>query len=390
VAVFLLIALTVYGLANFYIARRGVQALASAPKTRAVFLVLFIALALAFPLGRVLMIAARGRLTSILAEIGTFHMAVMLYGLMAVLVVDLVRLANAFIPFLPKPWFAEGSKAGLIAFAAGAAAVTLTLAYGAWNATRLRTVDLEIHLPRRAGLVDRLTVVAASDLHLGQLVGPRRLEKVVRRMNDLRPDLIVFAGDIVDESVTDAIEARLGGIMGRLHAPLGIYAALGNHETYSGLARNVACLRACGIMVLQDEAVEVAGALRLVGRRDPSSLGKQEVRLSVPGILAKSGQDADLPVAVIDHQPLHFEEVVASRAEFQIYGHTHDGQLFPIGLINGLIYELNWGYLRKDGTQFYVTSGAGTWGPPVRVGSRAEIVRIEFVFDRTGGGDSSR
>jgi predicted MPP superfamily phosphohydrolase len=388
--VFVLIALTVYGLANFYVGRRGAQALAAAPRARAVFLVLFIVLALSFPLGRTLMIVARGRLTSILVEIGTFHLAVMLYGLMAVLLVDLVRLANAFVPFLPKAWFAEGAKAGPIAFAVGAGAVALTLAYGVWNATRLRTVDLEVHLPRRAGVVDRLTVAAASDLHLGQLVGPRRLDKVVRRMNDLRPDLVVFAGDIVDESVTDEIEARLGGIMRRLHAPLGIYAALGNHESYSGLARNVACLRACGVTVLQDEAVEVGGAVRLVGRRDPSSLAIQEVRLSIPGILAKSGLDADLPVVVIDHQPVHLEEAAAAGADFQISGHTHDGQIFPIGLINGLIYELNWGYLRKGGTQFYVTSGAGTWGPPVRIGSRAEIVRIGIFFDRAGGEDLGR
>jgi predicted MPP superfamily phosphohydrolase len=128
----------------------------------------------------------------------------------------------------------------------------------------------------------------------------------------------------------------------------------------------------------------------LVGRRDPSSLAIQEVRLSIPGILAKSGLDADLPVVVIDHQPVHLEEAAAAGADFQISGHTHDGQIFPIGLINGLIYELNWGYLRKGGTQFYVTSGAGTWGPPVRIGSRAEIVRIGIFFDRAGGEDLGR
>ncbi len=383
--VFLLVALTVYGLANFYIVRRGAQALASTPRARAVFLVLFIGLALAFPLGRSLMIVARGRLTSVLVEAGTFHLAVMLYGLMAVLAVDLVRLANAFVGFLPKPWLEAGSKAGPIVFTAAASAVALTLAYGAWNATRLRTVDLEIRLPAKAGSVDRLTVVVASDLHLGTLVGPKRLEKVVGRMNGLAPDVVLFAGDIVDESVTAEIEARLGGIMRRLRAPQGIYAALGNHESYSGLERNVACLRACGITVLQDEAAEVAGAVRLVGRRDRSSLAIQEVRLSIPGILNRSGVTSDLPVIVLDHQPVRFEEVVEAGADFQISGHTHDGQIFPIGLINGLIYELNWGYLRKGGTQFYVTSGAGTWGPPVRIGSRAEVVRLRITFDRNGG-----
>jgi uncharacterized protein len=380
--VFLLIALTIYGLANVYIGRRGAQALAAAPRARAVFLVLFIGVALAFPLGRSLMIVARGRLTSAVVEIGTFHLAVMLYGLMAVLLVDLVRLVNAFVPFLPKGWFTAGARTGPVVFAAAAGAVALTLVYGAWNATRLRTVDLEVHLPRRAGPVDRLTMVAASDLHLGALVGPRRLEKVIRRMSELQPDLVVFAGDIVDESVTPEIESRLGAIMRRLRAPLGLYAALGNHETYSGLGANVACLRACGVAVLQDEAAEVGGAFRLVGRRDRSSLAVQEARLSVPGILNRSGVTSDLPVVVLDHQPTHLEEAVEAGVDLQVSGHTHDGQMFPIGLINRLIYELNWGYLRKGLTQFYVTSGAGTWGPPVRIGSRAEIVRFRLVFER--------
>jgi len=379
--VFLFIALAVYGLANLYVGRRGAQGLAAAPRARTVFLVLYIGLALAFPVGRILMIVARGRLTSVLVEAGTFHLAVMLYGLMAVLVIDIVRLANAFVPFLPRTWFGAGARTGIIVFAAAAGAVVLTLAYGAWNATRLRTIDLEVHLPRRSGTVDRLTVVAASDLHLGALVGPRRLEKVIERMNALGPDVVLFAGDIVDESVTPEIEARLGGIMRRLRAPLGLFAALGNHESYSGLETNVACLRSCGITVLQDEAVVVAGAFRLVGRRDRSSLAIQEVRLSIPGILAKSGAGADLPLLVLDHQPVRFEEAVAAGVDLQISGHTHDGQMFPIGLINGLIYELNWGLLEKGGTRFYVTSGAGTWGPPVRIGSRAEVVRFRLVFE---------
>jgi hypothetical protein len=306
----------------------------------------------------------------------------MLYALMAVLAVDLVRLVNAFVPFLPKSLFATGARTGPVLFAVVAGAVFLTVALGAWNATRLRTVDLDLRIPARSGTVERLTVVAASDLHLGALVGPSRLKKVVARMNALEPDVVLFAGDVVDETVTAEIEAKLGGIMRELRAPSGLFACAGNHEFYSGLERNLACLRACGITVLQDEAVEVATAFVLVGRRDPSSLGMQEKRLSIGGILAGCGLAADLPVFVLDHQPLRLEEAEQAGAALQISGHTHDGQIFPIDLVNSLIYELNWGYLRKGNTHYYVTSGAGTWGPPVRVGSRAEIVRIRIAFER--------
>jgi len=380
---FVAIALAVYGLVNFYIGRRGAQALASVPAARAIFLVLFIGLALLFPLGRILMSYARNGLTSILVELGTFHLAVMLYGFMAVLAVDLVRLINVFVRILPASPAGEGARSGPTVFAAVAGVVALTVAYGAWNATRLRTVELDLHVPAKAGAVDTLAVAVASDLHLGALVGPRRLEKVVDRMNGLEPDVVLFAGDIVDETVTEEIEAKLGGIMRRLRAPLGLYTCLGNHESYSGLERNVACLRSCGVTVLQDEAAEVGGAFILAGRRDPSSLAVGEQRLSLGGILSESGVRPDLPLVVLDHQPLRLEEAEQAGAALQISGHTHDGQLFPIDLINSLIYELNWGSLEKGGTRYYVTSGAGTWGPPVRIGSRAEVVRIRLHFDHT-------
>ena len=376
----LAVSLTVYSLLNFYIGRRGAQALAGYPSARAVFLVAFIGLALAFPIGRVLLAVARGWPASVLVQVGTFHLAVMLYGLMAVLAVDLVRLVNAFIPFLQKG-LAAGTRPAAAVFAVAAAGVALTIAAGAWNATRLRTVELEIRLPRKAGPGGRLTLAVASDLHLGTLVGPSRLEKVVDRLNALEPDAVLLAGDVVDETVSEEIESRLGAIMRRLRAPLGVYAVPGNHEFFSGLERNLACLRACGIVVLEDRAVRVGDAFTLVGRRDPSSLRVQERRLSIAGILNASGLDAGLPVVVLDHQPVRLEEAAEAGASLQVSGHTHDGQVFPIGLVNGLIYELNHGHLRKGDTHFYVTSGAGTWGPPIRVGSRAEVVRIGLKFE---------
>jgi len=381
--VFVFIALAVYGLVNLYIGRRGAQALASCPGARRAFLVLFIGLAVVFPVGRILMNFSKGWLTSILVEVGTFHLAVILYAFMAVLAVDFVRLINAVLPFLPKGLTAAGARTGgPVVFAVVAGIVVMTVAWGAWNATRLRTVDLDLRIPRKSGASERLTVVAASDLHLGALVGPSRLEKVVGRINALQPDIVLFAGDIVDETVTEAIEEKLGGIMRRLKAPLGLFACPGNHEFYSGLERNLACLRSCGITVLQDKAVEVAGTMTLLGRRDPSSLAAGEKRRLIGAILTGSGTPADLPIVVLDHQPIHLEEAAEAGVALQISGHTHDGQMFPIDLINGLIYELNWGYLRKGDTQYYVTSGAGTWGPPVRIGSRAEIVRIRVEFVR--------
>ncbi len=380
---FLVVAVAIFGLVNLYIGRRGAQALAAYPTARTVFLIIFIALALAYPLARVFRALAEGLPSSWLLKVGSFHMVVMLCGFLAVLLIDLVRLANRFVPFLPRALASPSGRAGLVLFLAVAGATALTIVGGAWNAARPRTFNLDLHLPRKAGTVDHLTAVVASDLHLGTLIGPSRLEKVVERINALAPDVVLLPGDIVDETVTGKIEAELSAVMKKVRAPLGLFAVPGNHEFYSGLERNLACLRACGITVLEDQAVRVADAFILVGRRDPSSLAPREKRMPIGDILVRQGFDDSLPVILLDHQPAHLEEAESAGVALQLSGHTHAGQLFPLDIVNRMVWELNWGYLRKGQTQYYVTSGVGTWGPPVRTGSRPEIVRIAISFDRT-------
>ena len=380
---FLAIALSIFGLINFYVGRRGAQALAAYPAARTVFLIVFVAMALAYPLARVLRAIVKDLPTPWMDRIGSFHMVVMLYGFLAVLLIDLVRLANSFLPFLPRTLTASSGRTGAVLFLFATGAIALTILGGAWNASHPRIVKLELHLPRRAGTVDHLTAVLASDLHLGTLIGPSRLDRVVGRINALAPDIVFLPGDLVDETVTDELEVRLSAVMRKIRAPLGLVAVPGNHEFYSGLARTLACLRSCGITVLEDQALRVGDAFVIVGRRDRSSLTPGEKRIPIEDILAREGIDHSLPLVLLDHQPAHLEQAEQAGISLQLSGHTHAGQLFPLDIVNRLVWELNKGYLRKGETQYYVTSGVGTWGPPVRTGSRPEIVRIDLHFDRT-------
>ena len=382
--VFIAVALSIYGLINFYVLRRGAQALGGYPAAKHVFMAAFIAMTLAYPLGRVFMALGKSSLSPLFVKVGSFHMVVMLYGFLSVVLVDLIRLVNALVPFLPKGLAARSGPMGLALFLAVAGITVLSIAAGAYNAVRPRTVELDLDISKKAGGMERLTIVVASDLHLGTLVGRSRLEKIVTTINTLDPDVIFLPGDIVDETVTVKDEVEFSAIMRQLRAPLGVFAVPGNHEFYSGLERNLACLRACGIKVLEDEAVLVADAFVLVGRRDPSSLTPKEPRLPIGDILARHGFDDRLPVILLDHQPAHLEEASRAGVDLQLSGHTHAGQLFPLDLINRKVWELNWGYLRKGNTQYYVTSGVGTWGPPVRTGSRPEIVRIRLSFGEAG------
>ncbi len=384
--VLLLIVLAIYSLLNFYIARRGAQSLAAYPMARGVFLAVFIGLTLAYPLGRVLMSLARGLPSSVLIIVGSFHMVVMLYGFLAVVLVDIVRLANAFVPFIPKALTSRPGPAGLVLFLISAGTILLTIVAGAANAGRLRTTELDLRIAKTAGTREGLTIVLASDFHLGSVVGKSRLAKAVTKINALGPDIVFLAGDIVDESVSEREEAEFSQIMTGLRAPLGIYAVPGNHETFAGLEKALSCLRSCGIVVLEDEAVMIADSFIVVGRRDRTSLKPGgETRLAIRAILAKHGFDNRLPIILLDHQPVHLDEAGEAGVDLQLSGHTHDGQIFPVGLINRWVFELNWGYLRKGDTHYYVTSGVGTWGPPVRTGSSAEVVRIRLSFGKGGG-----
>jgi predicted MPP superfamily phosphohydrolase len=228
-----------------------------------------------------------------------------------------------------------------------------------------------------------------SDIHLGTTVRSRSLEKIVGKINSLEPDLVLLAGDIVDESMAAREEEKLTAAFRDIDSPLGLFGVPGNHEFYSGLERNLACLRKCGIRVLEDEAVVVGGFLVIAGRKDPSALPKRAERMSIARILDQSGIDTGLPLILLDHQPFRLVEAESAGVDLQLSGHTHAGQLFPLNLVNKRMYEQYWGYLRRGRTHYYVSSGVSTWGPPVRTGSVPEIVRIRLVFrdGERGGGD---
>jgi hypothetical protein len=379
--VFLLVVLGVYGLANFYILRRGWQAQAGYPSPRIVFLVVFGLLILAYPLGRMMNGASRGVVSDVLIRSGSFYMALMLHLFFLLVVVDVFRLANAFLNFFPKGFAADPHKTGLIVFIA-VIGIGLGVVVGGYvNALhlRLRTIEIDIDKPAGAGF-RTLNIAMASDIHLGTITGSRRLERIVGRLNALEPDIVLLPGDIVDESVSRAEEEKMISCLRSIQAPLGVFSVPGNHEVYGGLEKNLEYLRRGGVRVLQDEAVLVDGAFVLAGRKDPTVLQSKERRMPIRDILEKTGADPKLPIILLDHQPVRLVEAVDAGIDLQLSGHTHAGQLFPLNLINKKIWEKYWGYLRKGKTQYYISCGVGTWGPPVRTGSIPEIVRIKVSF----------
>ncbi len=374
--VFFLFVLAIYTLINFYIIRRGWQALAPRPVGRWVFVGVAAYLFLAFPLSRILARWLPAAVSAFLSWVGGFFMAAMIYAFLLVLLIDILRLANRLIPFFPRFLTADPGKSGLAAFWVVVAVIGLTLAGGFVAAVfpRLRTYDFTI--ARKASSRDSLNVVMISDVHLGAIWRNGHLQKMVTRINDLRPDLILLPGDIVDMDVSKGEEERMTATLRGLRAPLGVFAVLGNHEYYGGAQKNIAYLERAGVRVLQDESLALADAVTLVGRKDLTAAQFGDTRRSLEDILETA--DRRLPLILMDHQPFHFEEAERAGIDLELSGHTHAGQLFPITLINKAMYEQNWGPWRRGRTQYYVSCGAGVWGMPVRTGGISEIVQLRL------------
>lgn len=153
---------------------------------------------------------------------------------------------------------------------------------------------------------------------------------------------------------------------------------MGNHEYYSGLERSLKALRNAGIVVLEDEAVKIGESFYLVGRKDRTAEERGGGRKPLAEIV--NSCNPALPIILLDHQPVRLEEAEKAGIDLQLSGHTHNGQLFPFNLLNERFYEVNWGYLRKSKTHYFVSCGAGTWGPPIRTAGHSEVVRLRVTF----------
>jgi len=378
IIIFLVIVLLVYGSINFYILRRTWQALADSPVLRWVFFSLFLLLILAYPAGRFLERRAGNSISALVITAGAYYFALMLYLLLAAWIVDLLRLADKLFRIFPEAVRRDPQGSAKIAFFVGAGAALLTVILGHLNTLhpRLRTLELKIDKP--AGALRELKIASASDIHIGTVTGTETLERIIEVMNSLNPDLALLPGDVFDEDVSGARAKEVSRLLKSIRAPLGVYACTGNHDYYAGFERCLENLKQGGVTVLQDEAVNVADSFYLIGRKDPTSVRRGEKRTPLKDITA--GCDPAFPLIVLDHQPLRLEEAAQNGIDLQISGHTHAGQLFPLNLINQLVWEVYWGYSLKGRTHYYVSCGAGTWGPPVRTGSYPEIVQIRLSF----------
>jgi predicted MPP superfamily phosphohydrolase len=266
-----------------------------------------------------------------------------------------------------------------LALTAGAVALGAagTGAYLANSAPVVRQVP--VTLPRLDPALDGLRIVTFSDGHLSATYGGRRFERVVELVNAQRPDVVAIVGDLVDGEVDELRRdvAPLADLVSRD----GVYFVTGNHEYFVDTAAWLRHLPTLGIDVLRNERVAIrrgTASFDLAGIDDRTA-----ARSGVPGhgadlAAALDGRDDAVPVVLLAHQPVQVAQAEAAGVDLQLSGHTHGGQLWPFDYAIRLDQPAVEGLSRHGGTQLYVSSGVGYWGPPMRLGARPEVTVIEL------------
>lgn len=368
--------MTIYGLINYYIAWRGWLALRNMLSSGCwawYWAVLVALMAVSYPVGRMVSNYVPHYLGKVLIHIGSYWLAALYYLFLIFIFCDLLRICNRVFGFLPIGF--RGKFPLLIVAVMGVVAVLLV--YGTWNARHPVIRNYELWVDRKASKLETIKIAMVSDIHLGWIVGIDRLRQMTESINQLDPDVVLLTGDIIDEGVDLTAEAEMPAVLHALHPRLGTFAVLGNHEYISGQTETaVGFLNQNGVTVLRDQWLEIEDVCYIAGRDDGSRhRWGGNARLALDQLL--TGIDPGrLPVILMDHEPADLQAADAAGVDLQFSGHTHLGQLFPNNLVTAALYEQDWGYLRKGHLQLIVSSGYGTWGPPIRVGNRPEIVSV--------------
>ncbi|MDO4556219.1 MAG: metallophosphoesterase, partial [Lachnospiraceae bacterium] len=229
-------------------------------------------------------------------------------------------------------------------------------------------------------------------------IGCSQMERMVEKMNEQNPDLVVIAGDIFDNEY-EALDDpdRLITILNRIESKYGVYACYGNHDidekilagfTFSKKdgkkisdIRMDEFLKKANIQLLSDEAVLIEDSFYLYGRPDYERPGRGVETRKTPAEITKE-LDTSKPIIVIDHEPRELKELADAGVDVDLCGHTHDGQMFPGNITINFFWENACGYLKKGKMHNIVTSGVGLFGPNMRVGTKAEVCPVTIHFSK--------
>lgn len=351
---FLLVALLLYGVISYYIGWNLRKALNSFNLhiRASLYWLLFAVLTLTPVISRFLT-------WDWLKVISDYWMFLFAYGLMLAIVCNVLSL-------LLKRRYTK-----IISWLAIATLLVLFIV-GQFNAFSPKVKELTINRTEQAEQ-KQLKIVFVADLHLGILSDKAHLKKFVELSNEQHPDLVVLAGDIVDDSPKWFKEQSMQKELRKLQATYGVYGILGNHEYIGDEIDEVnKVMKQSNVTMLRDETIQLTNDLVLTGRDDATNKKRQTLTE------LKQQFEAGKPWIVLDHQPP--DTLDNPGVSLMLSGHTHNGQIWPGNLLVKKMYSLAYGHERSNGTDYVVTSGFGFWGPPMRIATDSELWSITMNF----------
>lgn len=247
--------------------------------------------------------------------------------------------------------------------------------YGFFEARNIRIEKLVIRTPKISSDAGALRIAQISDIHLGLIVREDRLKRIIGKIKDAEPDILISTGDLVDGQICDL--NRLSDLLKEIKPRYGKFAITGNHEFYAGIENSRCFIENAGFTFLRGEALS-AGGINIAGIDDPAGqLAGNSRDISEQKLL--SGLPRSNFTLFLKHRPV-IEKNSQGLFDLQLSGHVHKGQIFPFSIITGFYYPIQSGLARVYGESYlYVSRGAGTWGPPIRFLSPPEVGIIELV-----------
>ncbi len=245
--------------------------------------------------------------------------------------------------------------------------------YGFIDAQQVRVKTLEVKTEKVLPNNGKIRIVQISDVHVGLIIRNKRLQVILDRVKEAKPDILVSTGDLLDGEL-DNVMPQLQQFVS-ITPKYGKYAILGNHEYYAGLKRSLEFTKAAGFDLLRDDVRHIAG-LSIFGADDITGekMGVSKDKQLFEKMLAQKSNDF---VLLLKHQPFIVD---GENFNLQLSGHTHGGQIFPFMLVTRLFFPRNYGYYELGRNKsVYISRGAGTWGPPVRVFAPPEITVIDLI-----------
>lgn len=351
-----------------YIYWRGKQALPASKHWRIPYTILFLLEWLLYFTGYVFYKELPDNLFIPIMNICNTWYIASIYLTMGLFILELIR-------FIARKYGFYQAKQPLktMLFFAFVAGTFLLLWKARQNVVEPVVVHQYIDIPKGSSTRDSLKIVMASDMHIGEVIGKRQMEKLVAISNAEKPDMVVFVGDLVDYESRFAENGHLEETLQQLQAPLGVFSINGNHEYRANWIAKRQWIRKFSTL-LKDSVASPDNSFYLIGRDDFVNKKRKSLHELIAGI------DTTKPIIVLDHQPWSFAEMRMNRVDLGLHGHTHNGQLWPYPIVMKWIYECPFGYYQKGGVQHFVSCGYGCAGPAYRVGTRSEIVVLHIRF----------